>query len=107
MRLNLGVRRSLLSTICELALVAQANSVTSVLEICLHNRGVRSTATDTAWPAAGVRDAIVIGAGFPSIFSVKQIMPEVTEIHLNCFATLDDLASRRSLALDTSVVIKR
>lgn len=75
------------------------------LEVFLRQRGLSFHRTETEWPEVGKREAFIIGQTFPSIFSVKQVTPVVTEIYFNSFAKLEDLASLLSAKLDTNVVV--
>ncbi len=94
-----------MSTICKIALRAKADAVVPVIEAFLRERSLSFTRTDTEWPAAGDRDAFIIGYDFPSLLSVKQVTTAVAEIHFNSFAKLNDLASLLSKTFGTNVVV--
>lgn len=94
-----------MSTICKIALTAPAEQTTEVLEDFLRDRDLRFDATNTEWPAACDRDNFNIAEEVPSILSIKQVTPEVTEIHFNSFGKVEDLASFLSSKTAARVVV--
>lgn len=94
-----------MSTICKLALTAPSAQVTAAVEEFLRQRAFQFDMTETEWPAASNREAFNMGDDFPSVLSVKQVTPDVTEIHFNSFGTVEDLASNLSATMRTNVVV--
>lgn len=94
-----------MSTVCKIALSAPADSVYEAVEQFLRVRGSDFDITETEWPLASEHDNFNIGRDFPSILSVKQVTPGVTEIHFNSFGKVEDLASHLSTRADANVVV--
>lgn len=94
-----------MSTICKMALRAEVATVLSVLEAFLREREINFARTETEWPAAHVGNAFIPEEQFPSILSVKQITPKVTEIDFNSFSRVDELAANLSANVGANVVV--
>jgi hypothetical protein len=99
------VKRFIMSTICKMAMSAGITAVIPVLEAFLRDCEISFTQTSSKWPATSERSAFLPGEQFPSILSVKQITPQVTQIEFNSFSRLDDLASYLSAKIGTNVVV--
>jgi hypothetical protein len=94
-----------MSTVCKIAVTAPAERVAMILEEYLRKRSLEFDVTETEWPTASKREFFAPSEDFPSILSVKQVTPEVTEIHYNSFSKAHDLASALSLATGANVVV--
>lgn len=94
-----------MSTICKIAVTADCEQVTAALEEFLRNRAQAFDVSETEWPAACEREAFNSGDEFPSILSVKQVTPAVTEVHFNSFCNVEELASFLSNALGARAVV--
>lgn len=94
-----------MSTICKVALTAEAVRVVPALEQFLRERALPFEVTETEWPAASIHENFQNGEDFPSIFSARQVTPEVTEIHFNSFSKVEDLASHLSAVTGAKGVV--
>jgi hypothetical protein len=94
-----------MSTVCKIALCAPADRVSPILDQFLRTRGSQFEVTESEWPAACEHETFNASEAFPSIFSVKQVTPQVCEIHFNSFAKVADLASHLSARAGADVVV--
>jgi hypothetical protein len=94
-----------MSTICKLALTASQGSVVQLVEAFLQNCNQKFTLSETEWPASSDRNKFIVDRIFPTVLSVKQVTPEVTEIHYNSFDELTEMAAFLSKRKSVKVVV--
>ncbi|MEM7352766.1 MAG: hypothetical protein AAF657_18370 [Acidobacteriota bacterium] len=79
--------------------------MTEALDGYLVAKGLPFERRASEWPLATERGGFEIEDSFPSVLSLKQVTPEVSEIYINSFSKTEGLASDLSARLATGVVV--
>jgi len=93
-----------MSTITKLCVLSDEERVRSELTSFLDLTEKEYEISTSEWPIT-TRESFDLYAAEPSIYSIKEVIPGVTEIFINCFGLVKDLATAISKNLTTSLVV--